>query len=146
MVLATVVFFYGLKYSITGQNQFVVLGVFVIGVIASLLIFHKNIAEPQSFKTYFAEGFKAFIVATLIMVLFTFIFYKLNPQIMENGIAENNLLIQAEGNHTPQEIEGNSQKLRDIFIPMMLGITTVKYLILGALISLIGAGFLAKGR
>lgn len=80
------------------------------------------------------------------MVLYTFVFYKLNPQILENAIKENNTLVMKEGNRTAAEIDANSAKLRSIFMPMMLIITTIKFLILGALVAVIGAGFLSQNQ
>jgi hypothetical protein len=78
------------------------------------------------------------------MVIFTYIFYKFNTQYRDNGIAENNKLLLQEGNHTPAEIENNALQLKKIFMPMMLGINTFKYLILGVLVTVVGAGFLSK--
>jgi hypothetical protein len=63
---------------------------------------------------------------------------------MEKGISDNNALLYEEGNKTTHEIEENAEKLRSIFIPMMLMISTISYLILGALITLVTAGFLSQ--
>jgi hypothetical protein len=78
------------------------------------------------------------------MVLYTFVFYRFNPQILENGIIENNILVAKEGNHTAAEIEVNANKLRNIFMPMMLFLTTVKFIFLGALVTAVTAGFFSQ--
>jgi hypothetical protein len=131
---------------VNGSNQYMVLLLFIAGIAWTLLDFRQTVRDTAGFKDYFSEGFKCFIVITLLMVIYTFAFYKLNPQIMENGIKENNILVMKEGNHTPAEIEENANKLRNIFMPMMLAINTMKYLFLGALVSLVGAGFLVKRK
>jgi len=116
----------------------------MLGVFASLLHYKKSSIEPTTLKNCFTEAFKCFIVITLLMAVYTFIFYKINPQILETVLVENNKLILAEGNRTPAEIAENEKKLRDIYIPMMLAVHTVKNLFLGALAGLIGAAIFSK--
>jgi hypothetical protein len=53
------------------------------------------------------------------------------------------LLLQ-EGNHTAAEIESNANQLKQIFMPVMVGIATFKYIILGALVTAVGSGFLSR--
>lgn len=144
LMAVSLVMFYGLKLPENGKSQYVVLGLFIAAVLWSLFSFKKTAPVNATFKSYFAEGFKTFIVITFFMVIFTFVFYKFNPQILENAITENNALILKEGNRTEAEINANADKLRNIFMPMMLSITTVKFLILGALISVVGGGFLSQ--
>ncbi len=146
MLIIAVITFYILKLPVTGNNQFIPMIIFIAGICWSLLSLKMHTETVVSFKTYFSEGFKTFVVVALIMVTYTFVFYKLNPQILENALKENNVLALKQGNHTPAEIDANSDKLRSIFMPMMLTINTIKYLILGALVSLIGAGFLSQKK
>ena len=93
-------------------------------------------------KNYFSEGFKAFVVVAFFMAIFVFVFYKLNPQILESKIAENNELIRQSKDKTTIEIEQNARQLRNVFMPMMITITVVMYLFMGALVSLVTGGFL----
>ena len=144
MIAVSLLFFYILKFPVNGKNQLVILGIFIAGVLWSLISFKMKTVSTAGFKDYFSEGFKTFIVVALLMAVFTFVFYKLNPQILENTIKENNILVLKEGDHTPAEIEANADKLRSIFMSMMLAINTIKYLLLGALVSLIAAGFFSK--
>jgi hypothetical protein len=142
MIILSLVFFYGFKLPANGFNQFAVLAVFVIGLLWSLISLKIRSVDPLKFKDYFSEGFKTFIVVTLLMVVYTIVFYKLNPQILEAVIKENNELVMKDKNYMASEVEANANKLRSIFMPMMLAITTIKFLLLGAVISAIGAVFL----
>ena len=144
MIMLAVVFFYAFKLPVNGKNQFIILLLSIAGVLWSLFSLKLKDAATAGFKDYFSEGFKTFIVIALFMAVFTFVFYKLNPQILENGIKENNDLVMKEGNHTPAEIKVNADKMRNIFMPMMLAINTMKYLLLGSLVSLVAAGFLSR--
>ena len=144
MVIASLFFYYILKLPVNSYSQFIVWFIYILGVAASMLYFHNKNEQPAVFKVYFSQAFKCFIVVTLLMAVYTFIFYKLNPQILESALTENNNLILAEGNRTPMEIAENEKKLRDIYIPMMLAVHIVKNLFLGAITGLIGAAFLSK--
>lgn len=146
MIGLVLFFYYALKYPFNGTEQYVIYSVYAAGIIWSLYTFMQARTENKTFKEYFSAGFKTFIVATLLMVVFTFIFFSFDTTYRDSGIAENNKLLLLEGNHTPAEIEGNAQQLRKIFIPMMLGITMFKYLVLGALITALGAGFLSQRK
>jgi hypothetical protein len=42
------------------------------------------------------------------------------------------------------EIAENTKKLRQIFIPMMLALKTIMYLILGTLVTVVASGFWGK--
>jgi hypothetical protein len=146
LIVLSACLFYVFKLPENGSNQYAVLLLFIAGVIWALVDYKRKAATTAGFKDYFNEGFRAFIVVTLLMVVYTFVFYKLNPQILENAIKENNTLVMKEGNRTAAEIDANSDKLRSIFMPMMLIITTIKFLILGALVAVIGAGFLSQNQ
>ncbi|MFM6924273.1 MAG: DUF4199 domain-containing protein [Ferruginibacter sp.] len=144
MILLALFFFFVLKMPVNQKEQYVLFSVYIAGIAWSLYSYKQSSAETKSFKSYFSTGFKTFIVVTLLMVLYTFIFFKFNTDYREAGIAENNAMLVQQGNHTPAEIESNANQLRQIFMPVMTGITTFKYLILGALVTAIASGFLSR--
>ena len=146
MIVASLIFFYIFDFPVNGKSQYAILLIFIAGVMWSLLSYRMTRGTVQDLKSYFSEGFKTFIVVTLFMAAYTFIFFKLNPQIMENGIQENNALLLKDGNKTLAEIEANADQMRRMFIPMMLAINTMKYLLLGSLISLLAGGFLMRQK
>lgn len=144
MILLSLLFFYGLKYPVNGYNHLVVMGVYVIGILWSLILFKISSTEDRSMKEYFSEGFKTFIVATLFIVVYTIIFYKLNPQLLEARLKENAELAAKQPNYTPMDIENNTKQIRNNFTTMMIAITTISHLILGSLVSLIGGVALSQ--
>ena len=137
--------FYILGNPVKSKWQILIYITYAIGLIwvvaaARYQMHHSHI------KSLFSEGFKAFIAVTLVTTFFTFIFYKINPQICEMGIAENNLLIMKQGNKTPAEIAENSEQFRTIFIPMMLATNIFIHLVIGAVTSMFCAGILSKRK
>ena len=146
MIAVSLLLFYVIKFPANGRDQFIILTIYVIGIAWSLLSFKRSATEDKKFKDYFGAGFRTFIVVTLLMVVYTGLFYKFNTQIREAGIAENNELLLQQGDHTPAEIAKNAENVRDIFLPMMVGYAIFKYLIIGALVSVVGAGFLSQKK
>jgi hypothetical protein len=146
MVAAALILFYVFHFPENGKNQYFIYAIYAIGILAGLFLFHQTNREDSSFKNYFSEGFKVFVVVTLIMAVFTFIFYKMNPQILENALVEINSYNAKDADKTPAEVTANAEKLRGIFIPMMIATTTVKNLVLGALITIVAAGFLSQKK
>jgi hypothetical protein len=147
MVAVSLFFFYGMHLEANGPNQMWVIVLLIAGIVWSLLDFHHS---PNSlgakFKDYFSEGFRTFIIITLLMVVYTGVFYKFNPSILEGVIAKNEAMILQAGDKTPAEISENSAKLRSIFMPMTISLTTVTFLLFGAITTLIGSLFLKNAR
>lgn len=144
MIGLSLLLYYVLKWPLNQKDQYVLFCVYIAGIGWSLLSYKQSSAEDKTFKNYFSTGFKTFIVVTLLFVLFTFIFFTFNTAYRDAGIAENNALLLKEGNHTPAEIESNAKQLKQIFMPVMVGITTFKYLIIGALVTAVASAFLSR--
>ena len=146
MIAMALFFFYVLKQPFEGNFQYIIYFVYTAGIVWCLLDFKKTAPVDTKFKEYFSAGIKMFVMVTLLMVLFVFVFFYINPEIRDAKFAENSKLLLAEGNHTPVEIEKNTNQMKRIFILMMMGITTFVYLFLGALITSLTAGVLSSKR
>jgi hypothetical protein len=146
MVIISLLLFYKFKFPDTGAVKIICYSIFSVGIIITLLNFKKASKEEKIFKDYFSEGFKMFIVVVLIMAVFTFVFYKVNPQIFESILAEINKYNAADVNKTAIDVAENSDKLRRAFMPMTVATNTIMYLIIGALVTVCGAGFLSQKK
>ncbi|MGG9962345.1 DUF4199 domain-containing protein [Ferruginibacter sp. SUN106] len=142
MIVACVICYYGLKIPFNSKEQFAVLTIYAIGIVWSIVAFDKDNTEEKKFKAYFQAGFKTFIVVTLLMVIYCFVFYKINTGIRDEWVNNNSQMLLKEGNHMPAEIAENARQLKSIFLPMMVGIHLFKNLIIGVLITVVTAGFL----
>ena len=144
MIIVSVFSLYILKNPFESYFQFIVYGIFCGGIIWSLLAYSKIAVEKQTFKDYFAIGFKAFIVITLLMTAFTYVYFSTNTTFRDIKIAENNRLLIMQGDHLPGEINENTKKLQKMFMPLMISSAIFRYLILGSIITAIAAGFLNR--
>ncbi len=143
MIATSLVIFYVLHKSLLGTNEYIVFALYIAGLCWSLFDYHQQ-SNSKKFKDYFSAGFRTFIVACLLMVVFVYIFNKLNPQIRDAMIAENDKLVSEVGSRTPAEVQANADKIKELYLPFTLLATTLKYLFIGALISVVGAGFLSN--
>jgi predicted PurR-regulated permease PerM len=146
MVLVSLLMFYQFHLPDTASiKYYICFSIYAIGIIVSLLSFKKNNVD-KDFKDYFSEGFKTFVVVCLIMTIFIWIFYKMNPQIFDETIKRINKVNSLDTNRTQQEVIENGEKIRNITIPMTVAIHSIIYMVVGALVSLIGAGFLSQKK
>lgn len=125
--------------------QYIIYAVYLGGIIWTLFSFSASINEPTKFSRFFLEGFKCFIIVTLIMVLFTFIFNKMHPEFKEQlALAYKDDLIK-QGNSTPPEIDQHVIKMKDYYLTILISRTIFAYLFLGAVITAT-ASFVFKKR
>lgn len=144
MILASVFSLYVLKNPIESDFQFIVYSIFCFGIVWSLVTYFRTDNPKKTFSNYFAIGFKTFIVIALLMAVFAYVYFSFHLEFRDNKIAENSKMLLQQGNHLPKEIEDNAVQLKKMFMPMMLSAAIFRYLILGALITVITAGFLSS--
>jgi uncharacterized membrane protein YdbT with pleckstrin-like domain len=143
LIITSLICFYILEMPDNGSSQYIIFFVFISGLLLGLFQY-RQLNQDAGFKQLFGEGFKIFVVIAFFMVIYSWIFYKYNPQILEEAIKFNEELIIKQGNKTMPEIEENTKKLRQIFIPMMLAFNTIKYLLMGTLVTVVASGFWGK--
>ncbi|MBS1513235.1 MAG: DUF4199 domain-containing protein [Bacteroidetes bacterium] len=142
MIAATLVAYFGFKIPFNSSEQFVTLSLYTAGIIWALVVFKKQNNEPASFKMFFQEGFKVFIVVTLLMVVYSFFYYLFDHSQRDAMIENTNKLLLEQKERMPSEIAENAKQIKKMFLPMMVGICLFKHLIIGVLITAITGGFL----
>lgn len=140
MILTSLLLFYMLQ-SQSSQWQMIVYGIYAAGILWGQHQYSKKKEVPHTFKNLFAEGFKVFMPVTLMMVLYTWIFLKINTELIEQ-MAEgyrNQLLLS--GNRTPDQIETEVIQSKDKYATFFTSLAIFGYLIAGAIATLAGAVF-----
>jgi Protein of unknown function (DUF4199) len=143
MILISMVIFF-VKKNFENNLQYITYTVYVAGILWTLFTFKQETNNTASFKQYFAEGFKCFIVVTLLMVLFTLVFLLLHPEMKEQMAVMMRTEISKLKDVTPLDIENRVASARKAFIPSLLIGAVFGYLAIGALISVVTAGFLSS--
>lgn len=102
-----------------------------------LLFFNRS--ESQAFKDFFQIGFRHFILITLLMALFSYIFIQLHPNLIEDSAKQLRLAIQASNNRTPAEIERDVKLFIEGYPTAMVSRTIFGYLVVGSLVTAISS-------
>lgn len=117
--------------------------IYGLGVVWAISSYAKTQPGPHSFNKLFSQGFKCFIVVTLVLTLYYIIFYKLHPELIEQSAeATRKHLLETEKNRTPAEIEEQVKNGKEHFITMIASITMFQNLFIGAIVSAATAGII----
>jgi len=115
--------------------QYLIYIVYAAGIIWAIYGFSKSEENTNKFAAYFLQGFKCFIVVTLLMVIFTFVFNKLHPEFKDQmGVTYRDELLK-KGNTTPAEIIDNVEKMKSYYLTMLISGAIFGYLLIGAVIA-----------
>jgi hypothetical protein len=137
-VMVLICTYFGLVHDLTNPLMFATYIAYIVGVMWTLVSFSVTSGNDNKFMTLFAEGFKCFVIVTLLMVIFWWIYLKLNPQVIEDGIAAGKKMMQQQGNYTPAEIDAAAIEKRKHALTVLISFNVLKYLILGTLITIFG--------
>ena len=126
---------YYAKLQIDSPVQFIGYIVYAGGVVWTIVEYSRSGNHSNKFGEYFLQGFKCFVVITLVMVVFTFIFNKMHPEFKDEMVAAYKTEMISKGNTTPAEMESNITKAKDFYIVMQISSAIFGYLIIGAVVT-----------
>ena len=116
------------------------------GILWTLMDFKKTDTGTAKFKDYFSQGFKCFIVVTLLMVVFTFTFLLLNPGMKEQmAVLMREEMVKTK-TLTLTQIDDNINNAKKVFVPALIMGAVFGYLLIGAIFTAITAAFLSQKR
>ncbi len=115
--------------------QYLIYVVYAGGIVWTIREFSKSEENTNKFGAFFLQAFKCFIVITLLMVVFTFVFNKLHPEFKEDMVKAYTDELVKKGNSTPAEITKNIESAKDYYLTMLISGAIFGYLIIGAVIS-----------
>ncbi|MGF2413753.1 DUF4199 domain-containing protein [Ferruginibacter sp.] len=146
MMIIISICIYLVKKGFDNQLQYITYSTYVAGILWAMFAFKKETDNTATFKQYFAEGFKCFIVVTLMMVLFTLIFILLHPELKEQMATLMRAELVTMKDITPLDIENRIAAAKKFFLPGYIMGAILGYLFIGALITLVAAGFLSATK
>lgn len=120
--------------------QYLVYLLYLGGIVWTLISF------SGSFGQLFSQGFRHFIVATILMVSFTYIFIQFHPELAEQEKTATIQYYQQKGDNTPLEIEDMARKAKKQYPLAMVSISIFRYLIIGAVFTLGTAAILSRRK
>jgi energy-coupling factor transporter transmembrane protein EcfT len=120
--------------------QYLIYVIYLIGVVWTILPFQGSFGE------LFSTGFRNFVVVTIIMVIFTFVFVKMHPELANQERITTIAYYQEKGDKTPQEIEEIGEKAKKQYNLAVVSLSIFRYLIIGAVFSLGTAAVLSRRK
>jgi hypothetical protein len=102
-----------------------------------LLFFNRK--ESHAFKDFFQIGFRHFILVTLLMALFSYLFIQLHPNLVEDSAIQLRKTLQNTNNRTPTEIERDVKLFIEGYPTAMVSRTIFGYLVVGSMVTAISS-------
>jgi Protein of unknown function (DUF4199) len=109
--------------------------IYGLGIIWALLAYRQSSAYTGKFRDLFSQGFRCFIVITLMMVVVTGIFVNMHPEFAEENAKLVREKLVTEKQKTLPEIEREVKSSRDQFTLSFVYGSIFGYLIIGAVIT-----------
>ena len=136
LMIGTSLAIYGYFGTFESQLVYITYALYVGGIVWTLVAYSK-MEVLKTFKTYFTQGFRCFIMVTFLMVAFTFGFLKMTPGMKEEMAQNARIELMKQGDKTPAEIESNVIQLKEYYITFQTSITIFRYLFIGSVITLL---------
>lgn len=120
------------------------LGTFIYGLgIVWSIVSYASQNRINQFGALFQQGFKCFVVATLILAIYTFAYWKLNPQKIDSIIEQSKIeRIKTAKDRTLDEINLEAKQTKKYFIPFNISGLIFSNLFIGAVVAMVTAGTL----
>ncbi len=123
------------KDQIDPRLQYLVYVIFAAGIIWTLISFKRSGSFTGKFAELFGQGFRCFIIVTLAMVSFTYVYIRLHPELAEEEAKNTIAYYQEKGDKTPPEIEEIGKKAKKQYPIAAVSLSIFRYLIMGAFLT-----------
>ncbi len=136
LMIAVSIGIYARLGNFEGQLKFITYAIYIAGI-AWTLIAYSRMEVLKTFKTYFSQGFKCFIMVTFLMVAFTFGFLKMTPAMKEEMAQNYRAELVKAGDKTPAEIETMVLQAKEYYVTLQTSMTIFFYLFVGAVVTIL---------
>lgn len=126
--------------------QYMIYAVYAGGIVWAIYGFSKTEENPNKFGAFFLQAFRCFIVVTLMMVVFTYVFNKMHPEFKDEMVKAYTKEMTEKGNNTPDEMAKNIEKAKDYYLTMLISGAVFGYLMIGATLSAVASLFFIKRK
>ena len=109
------------------------------GVGWTLVRYTKQPDANPTFKNIFAQGFRCFIVVTLVMVVFTGLFYYSHPEISKEAAANYRASLAANKDMLPADKENAVVTFENRFVTLTIMASIFAFLFRGVIFTAAGA-------
>lgn len=115
--------------------QYLVLILYAAGIIWTLVSFSLLEKTNRNFSSFFNQGFKCFIIVTLVMIAFTAIFIKMHPEYAVQEAQATKEYYIKQGDKTPTELADLAERAKKQYAITVISVSIFRYLIFGAIVT-----------
>ena len=134
MIALSLIFYYsGMPFD--SPAQYLIYVVYAGGIIWTVYEFSKSEENTNKFAALFLQAFKCFVVITLLMVVFTYVFNKMHPEFKDDMVKAYREEMTKKGNTTPDEMAKNIDRAKDYYLTMLISGSIFGYLLMGGVMS-----------
>lgn len=126
--------------------QYLILVLYAAGIIWSLVSYSFIEKSNRKFSALFSQGFKCFIVVTLVMIVFTALFIKMHPEYAVQEAAATKEYYLKQGDKTPAEIADLAERAKKQYAITVISVSIFRYLIFGAIVTAGTAALLTRRK
>jgi len=145
MVIVSLVLYYS-EIPVESNLHYAIYILYAIGIGWALISYSRSAFFTGKFVDLFGQGFRCFIVVTLMMVAFTAIFSMQHPEFAEEAANYYKEDLIKEKNKTPEEIEKLVANAKKQYTTGLVSLTIFGYLITGAVFTAAGSALLLMRR
>lgn len=145
MVLVSILLYY-MQKGFESNLRYVTYAIYAAGIYWALSSYSNGAGAIKTFRSFFSQGFKCFIVVTLMMVSFTYILIKSDPGLEAEMAVNQRQGLEQKGNLTPAEIDKNVAFAREYYVTMSTSSAIFGYLAIGSFFTAIISLFLLKAK
>src|SRR5688572_18301381 len=122
MVITSLLVYYT-KLPADSGLHFSIYLIFAAGIIWTLITYSRSVSFTGAFADLFGQGFRCFIVATLVMVAFTAIFNIMHPEFAVESAQYYREDLIKKGDKTPAEIDNLVAKAKKQYTTAIVYLT-----------------------
>jgi hypothetical protein len=126
--------------------QYGVYGLYGAGIVWTLLAYQRSDQYSGKFADAFNQGFRCFIVVTLFMVLFTYVFNKMHPEFVTDSAALYKEQLVKDKSQLGPAIDTLVSQYKKGYITTLVYGSIFGYLIIGAVITAAMSALITRRR
>jgi hypothetical protein len=145
MVATSLLLIY-VKREANSGAQYLFYLLYAAGITWTLLEYSRSAAYIAKFGSIFGQGFRCFIMVTVVYVIFTGTYAATHPELARQTAENYRQELVKKGNKTPAEIDKEVDAVKNQFVTANISLAIFGSLITGAIFTAAGAGLLLMRR
>ena len=145
-MIALVLVIYNAGDSADPRLQYLIYLIYAAGITWTLVAYSRSPGFKASFGNVFNQGFRCFIVVTLLLVIFTGVFSMMHPEFAEQTAEAYREELLLKKDKLPAEIEAEVADYKKQYTLRLVSVSIFGYLIIGAAVTAVGAALLTRRK